>query len=122
MMTECAGELWTGKTPEYLWLFRVDGQDLVVPTGTGKEIRKFLTEQDQIEIHLADPAHVQYDGELPLYDYQRPAVDAMKEQNCGILQAPCGSGKTQMGIGAGCGALREGLMGHAYSRPSESVL
>ena len=40
--------LWTGKTPEYLWLFRVDGQDLVVPTGTGKEIRKFLTEQDPI--------------------------------------------------------------------------
>lgn len=90
--------LWTGKTPEYLWLFRVDGQDLVVPTGTGKEIRKFLTEQDLIEIHLADPAHVQYDGELPLYDYQRPAVAAMKEQSCGILQAPCGSGKTQMGI------------------------
>lgn len=85
--------LWTGKTPEYLWLFRVDGQDLVVPTGTGKEIRKFLTEQDPIEIHLADPSHVQYDGELPLYDYQRPAVDAMKEQSCGILQAPCGSGK-----------------------------
>ena len=50
--------LWTGKTPEYLWLFRVDGQDLVVPTGTGKEIRKFLTEQDLIEIHLADPAHI----------------------------------------------------------------
>ena len=31
--------LWTGKTPEYLWLFRGDGQELVVPTGTGKEIR-----------------------------------------------------------------------------------
>ena len=50
--------LWTGKTPEYLWLFRVDGQDLVVPTGTGKEIRKFLTEQDPIEIHLADPGRL----------------------------------------------------------------
>ena len=94
----CDENLVLRNPEEYLWLFRGDGQELVVPTGTGKEIRKFLTEQDLIEIHLADQAHVQYDGELPLYDYQRPAVAAMKEQSCGILQAPCGSGKTQMGI------------------------
>lgn len=46
--------LWTGKTPEYLWLFRVDGQDLVIPTWDRKGDPEVFNEQDLIEIHLAD--------------------------------------------------------------------
>lgn len=64
--------LWTGNTPEHLWLYRVDGSDLILPVGTGKEI--------------------------PLYDYQKTAVAEIALHSCGILQSLCGFGKTQMGI------------------------
>jgi superfamily II DNA or RNA helicase len=90
--------LWTGKTPEYLWLYRVEGSDLVVPTGVGQELRKYLGAGDTIETDLADNGKIGYDGTIPLYDYQIPAVEAMGRESCGILQSPCGSGKTQMGI------------------------
>lgn len=90
--------MWTGKTPQYLWLYRVDGSDLVLPVGTGKEIRQFLAEADTVSVKLADNGTLNYQGNILLYDYQEPAVAVMSALSCGILQSPCGSGKTQMGI------------------------
>lgn len=90
--------LWLGNTPQYLWLYRVDGSDLVLPVGVGKQLRQFMTASDSVEIHLADNGILSYAGSVPLYDYQQPAVEAMMAASCGILQSPCGSGKTQMGI------------------------
>lgn len=90
--------LWIGNTPEYLWLYRIDGDELVVPVGVGKEIRQFLGPVDQIRIELADNGTITYSGKVPLYDYQMPAVEEMSRKSCGILKSPCGSGKTQMGI------------------------
>ena len=90
--------LWVGNTPKYLWLYHVDGSDLIVPTGVGKQVRQFLSEKDQISIHLADNGILDYKGTIPLYDYQKEAVETMGHASCGILQSPCGSGKTQMGI------------------------
>lgn len=90
--------LWLGKTPQYLWLYWVDGSDLMLPVGTGKQIRQFMSPEDTVEIHLADNGILKYDGSIPLFDYQEPAVVEMAKNSCGILQSPCGSGKTQMGI------------------------
>lgn len=90
--------LWIGNTPKYLWLYRVDSSDLIVPTGVGKQVRQFLSERDQISVQLADNDILEYKGNIPLYDYQKTAVEAMRRTSCGILQSPCGSGKTQMGI------------------------
>lgn len=90
--------LWVGNTPKYLWLYRVDGSDLVVPTGVGKQVRQFLSRQDEIIVQLADNGILEYKGNIPLYDYQKEAVEALRKSSCGILQSPCGSGKTQMGI------------------------
>ncbi len=90
--------LWAGKTPQYIWLYRTEGSDLLLPTGTGKQIREFIGPEDTIALDLADNGRIGYSGEVPLYDYQEPAVTAMKQAGCGILQSPCGSGKTQMGI------------------------
>ena len=90
--------LWVGNTPKYLWLYHVDGSDLIVPTGVGKQVRQFLSEKDQIYVHLADNGLLDYKGTIPLYDYQKEAVEVMQRTSCGILQSPCGSGKTQMGI------------------------
>lgn len=90
--------MWLGKTPQYLWLYRVDGDDLVLPVGTGKEIRTLIPDAGEYVLDLADNGLLKYKGTIPLYDYQKPAVKAMEAVSCGILQSPCGSGKTQMGI------------------------
>lgn len=90
--------LWTSSTPQHLWLYWVDGSDLVLPVGVGKEIRALLPADCEYIIDLADNGKLQYTGNIPLYDYQTPAVEAMWQVSCGILQSPCGSGKTQMGI------------------------
>ena len=39
-----------------------------------------------------------YGNPIPLYDYQKQAVDAVVRKRYGILQAPAGCGKTQMGL------------------------
>lgn len=90
--------LWTGNTPEYMYLYKVNGDSLVVPVGVGKQIKQFVL-GSKIKQDLADNPKINYGTAIPLYDYQKPAVNEMKKAGCGILQSPCGSGKTQMGIG-----------------------
>lgn len=90
--------MWTGNTAQYLWLYRVDGSDLIVPVGVGKQIKPFMGANDTVDVQLADNGRLEYAGKIPLYDYQEPAVQTMSRKSCGILQSPCGSGKTQMGI------------------------
>lgn len=101
--------LWLGKTPQYLWLYWVDGSDIVLPVGVGKQIRQFAVSEDQIEVRLADNGILEYEGSIPLFDYQKPAVEAMRCVSCGILQSPCGSGKTQMGIALAAALSRKTL-------------
>lgn len=90
--------LWTGNTPAQISLYRVDGNTIYIPCGVGKQIRKYLSADTEINQDLADNGILTFDGEIPLYDYQEDAVDSMQAAGCGILQSPCGSGKTQMGI------------------------
>lgn len=89
--------MWTGNTEQYMTIYSVDGENLILPCGVGKKIKQFLN-GCEIRMDLADNGLLEYKGKIPLYDYQEPAVDAMKLSGCGILQSPCGSGKTQMGI------------------------
>ena len=90
--------MWIGRTPEYISLYYVDGNKVVVPCGVGREIRRYIPETAIIRPDLADNGLIDYCGSVPLYDYQKSAVEAMCRVSCGILQSPCGSGKTQMGI------------------------
>lgn len=90
--------LWTGRTPKYLYLYKTDGNALKLPCGIGRHIYRFFDDSTQIRQDLSDNGLLNYRVQIPLYDYQRPAVEAMAAAGCGILQSPCGSGKTQMGI------------------------
>lgn len=89
--------LWLGNTEPYVTMYAVDGEDLILPCGVGKQIRPFI-KGCSIQRDLADNGLLEYLGKVPLFDYQEPAVAEMKLAGCGILQSPCGSGKTQMGI------------------------
>lgn len=90
--------LWTGNTDQQLYFYYVDGDSLVIPCGAGKLVKPYLSGDIIVKQDLADNGNIQYPGEIPLYDYQEMAVAAMQKAGCGILQSPCGSGKTQMGI------------------------
>lgn len=90
--------LWVGNTPAQIFLYRIDGDSIVVPCGAGRNMRRFLMADTEIIQDLADNGQIEYRGNVPLYDYQKIAVEEMAKAGCGILQSPCGSGKTQMGI------------------------
>lgn len=119
--------MWTGNTPQYLWLYRIEGDELVVPVGVGKDIGKYLTKTDTVSVRLADNGILEYKGNIPLYDYQKPAVEAMTKLSCGILQSPCGSGKTQMGIALAAALSRrtlwithtQDLLSQSYERAAQ---
>ena len=88
---------WVGNTPEWLYLYEVHGDSLVLPYGTLRNILPMVN-TDDIEITFANPELVDYQCEVPLYDYQANAVGEIFWKQSGILHSPAGSGKTQMAI------------------------
>ena len=91
--------LWLGNTPKTLSLYEQRGNTLVLPFGTLKTLPDFVKENAMFIGDFKAAEEVSYGGvDIPLYDYQKAAVDAVAAQQYGILQSPAGSGKTQMGI------------------------
>jgi len=97
--------LWLGNTPEYLDLYKKRGDHLIIPYGAFRALSNFLCRENlwgsdgiDCDCDFAENDSVDYRAEVPLYDYQEIAVKAMLQKKYGILQAPAGSGKTQMGI------------------------
>lgn len=89
---------WLGGTPKTIRLYAVDGDELIVPYGTLNELRNMEEVGDHEELLFLPRNRVDFKCKIPLYDYQEDAVNAMLFYPCGILQAPAGSGKTQMGL------------------------
>ena len=90
---------WLGDTPAKLSLYEQDGDTLILPFGTLRTLPDCITNEAYFVSSFADADDVFYGGcDVPLYDYQSAAVDAVVAQKYGILQSPAGSGKTQMGI------------------------
>lgn len=93
--------LWTGKTPETISLWRMGriGPShlpmLEMPFGVFLEVRHLL---ENVDIVFGVRERVDYGEPIPLYDYQKQAVDEVVRRRYGILQAPAGCGKTQMGL------------------------
>lgn len=89
--------LWTGKTPEYLNLYETHGDKLILPFGTLRHIYPMVA-SGEFKTNFPVAEKIDYGCEVPLYDYQKEAVDKAYWAQYGILQSPAGSGKTQMGI------------------------
>lgn len=89
--------LWTGNTPPRLTLYEMNGDGIILPFGTFRDIYPMLR-RGEIISDFQSPQVVDYGESVPLYDYQQLAVDQMHAARYGILQSPAGSGKTQMGI------------------------
>ena len=90
---------WLGNTPAKLSLYEQRGDSLVLPFGTLRSLPSEIINKAHFMSLFSAPTSVDYGGEdIPLYDYQQDAVEAMLRAQCGILQSPAGSGKTQIGI------------------------
>lgn len=101
---------WVGATPRFLTLVQEIGKDtIIIPFGLLTTL--FADYPGQIEYfpdyHISrqkDVLSAVKVEDMGLYPYQETAVRwALKARN-GIIVAPCGSGKTQMGLSI-CGAL-----------------
>ena len=90
--------LWLGNTPKVLSLYETRGTTLVLPFGTLRLLPKDISDKALFLSEFAAPVEVNYNANVPLYDYQETAVQAMVAAKYGILQSAAGSGKTQMGI------------------------
>ena len=93
---------WVGGTPQYLHLYEIHGDKLVLPFGVLRNI-PLAPEGDPHGnniYHWDFPVaeQIDYGCKVPLYDYQQKAVEDVYWKQYGILQSPAGSGKTQMGI------------------------
>lgn len=91
--------LWLGNTPKTLSLYEQRGNALVLPFGTLRTLPDFVKKNAVFISDFKAAEKVSYGGsDIPLYDYQKAAVNAVAAEQYGILQSPAGSGKTQMGI------------------------
>ena len=90
--------LWLKGTPKTIALYETIGNALILPFGTLRDIAPLLY-TCEIKSDFRIPATVAWpQTSIPLYDYQKTAVEACVANRYGILQSPAGSGKTQMGI------------------------
>lgn len=90
---------WTGNTQREIVLFERAGNRLYLPFGTCKDVYlRFKKDITRVESLICPLRARKYDSRINLYDYQENAVEAVLRAKNGILVAPCGSGKTQMGL------------------------
>jgi len=69
-------KLWLGNTPEKLWLYKIDGDSLVLPFGMLASVIPMLEGAD-FRKNFPPSRPVDYKCDVPLFDYQQPAVDAL---------------------------------------------
>lgn len=87
----------TWGTPKDIVLWQKKGNSLIVPFGMLQSLR-------EMGVSIAPSRHLmgqirQFDGKIDnLYDYQEEALKSALKARNGVLVAPCGSGKTQIGL------------------------
>ena len=88
---------WVGNTPKYLYLYETQGDKWILPFGTLGDIFPMINDSPIVN-DFKIPISIDYGEEVPLYPYQKDAVEVAHNARFGILESKAGSGKTQMGI------------------------
>lgn len=88
---------WTGNTPKDLYLYELHGGELVIPYGCLKAVAPLIKDAI-VQSDFKPSTSIDYGEPIPLYPYQETAVEQVYKGLYGILQSPCGSGKTRCGL------------------------
>ena len=96
--------LWVGNTPKELKLYRISGDNIIVPYGVGASLYHAFPDlvHELTRFDFASNKPVNYNADIKLYDYQEKAVNSLIQACGGILQSKAGSGKTRIGIAMIC--------------------
>lgn len=90
---------WTGNTQRKIVLYERAGNRLYIPFGECQKVyRRFKNDITRLDVRICHLRAREYGSHINLYGYQQNAVEAVLRAKNGILVAPCGSGKTQMGL------------------------
>lgn len=90
--------VWTGNTPKQIVLYEVFGDDWHLPFGCLDMLWRKYGNKCEFSRLIKPFAPLNYKSGINLYAYQEKAVNEAYNAKQGILLAPCGSGKTQMGL------------------------
>jgi superfamily II DNA or RNA helicase len=88
---------YTRNMEKRLYIYESNSHALYLPFGSIKKIWPMIKDAP-MTLEFAQHRVNNMQGHIKLYPYQERALDAMKLAKNGILQAPCGSGKTQIGL------------------------
>lgn len=91
----------TWDIPQQIRGYKVDGDALIIPRGFIRQLVGILRRagvQYCLEDRRLTLAPVAFTFHGQLRDFQETAVEAMAAQDCGVLSAPTGSGKTVMAL------------------------
>lgn len=90
---------WLGRTQREIVLYERNGNEVLLPFGMFKRFYAAFRNDLTGVYNCITPVRARkYDSGIKLYDYQETAVEAAIKARNGVLVAPCGSGKTQMGL------------------------
>lgn len=90
---------WVGGTPPTISLMERNGANIIVPFGLLKELWSEYRDKAVWRHSLQNGAQsFDFKSGINLYPYQQKAVTAALRAKQGIIVAPCGSGKTMIGL------------------------
>ena len=90
---------YVGKMEKSIRLYIKNGNKLILPFGCLEDIwQPRLIKGAEYETRFHEFRGNQMKGEIKLYDYQERVLKRLYDGKNGILEAPCGSGKTQIGL------------------------
>lgn len=90
---------WTGNVERKIVMFERNGNDLILPFGVYPKVwRAFADKFSSAECDIKPITLRNYNSGIETREYQERAIQAVLRAKNGILVAPCGSGKTQMGL------------------------
>lgn len=95
---------YVGNTPRTISLYQTNGNKIIVPYGMIGQIPQELLPDVASRNIKRHPAlkdvriYKDSSSDMPLYDYQRRAMTETMMRFCGIVNAPAGSGKTEIGV------------------------
>lgn len=88
---------YLGNIPRKMKLFVRSSETLILPYGCLNDVWK-LSAGASFDLKFHPWKGNTMEGSIKLYDYQENALRSLKSGKNGILESPCGSGKTQIGL------------------------